>query len=229
MAESVGLARSNSSAHSGLAATSDAQYPMRINAHRRVVSERPGNEYGGGDGSLAAAIRSGDECAFVELFRRHVTVLIRTAAHIVRSEAAAQDIVMDVFARVWRGRLSIPEDTRLPIYLGAAVRNACIDYLRHDRLEQSAHEMSVEGGWVPGMGTVPLTPEEELERSEAKELIRHAFTNLPKRMRQVLELRWLADKSYKEISRELGMPVKSVENYLGRAMRLLRDRMMRGR
>jgi RNA polymerase sigma-70 factor (ECF subfamily) len=79
------------------------------------------------------------------------------------------------------------------------------------------------------MSTVPLTPDEELERSEAKELIRHAFTNLPQRMRQVLELRWLADKSYKEISNELGMPVKSVENYLGRAMRLLRDRMTRGR
>jgi DNA-directed RNA polymerase specialized sigma24 family protein len=47
-------------------------------------------------------------------------------------------------------------------------------------------------------------------------------------MRRVLELRWLGDKSYKDISRELGMPVKSVENYLGRAMRLLRDRMKRG-
>jgi Sigma-70, region 4. len=47
-------------------------------------------------------------------------------------------------------------------------------------------------------------------------------------MRQVLELRWLGDKSYKEISRELEMPVKSVENYLGRAMRLLRDRIGRG-
>jgi RNA polymerase sigma-70 factor (ECF subfamily) len=47
-------------------------------------------------------------------------------------------------------------------------------------------------------------------------------------MRQVLELRWLAGKSYKDISRELGMPVKSVENYLGRAMRQLRERMRRG-
>ncbi len=230
MAESVGLARSDRPAHSGSAATSDAQYPMRINGRRRVVSERPVNEHGSDEGShLVAAIRSGEERAFVELFRRHVTGLIRSASQIVRSEAVAQDIVMDVFARVWRDRLSIPEDARLPAYLTVAVRNACIDYLRHDRLELSVQEMSIEGGWAPGMSAVPLTPEEELERSEAKELIRHAFTNLPRRMRQVLELRWLADKSYKEISKELGMPVKSVENYLGRAMRLLRDRMTRGR
>jgi RNA polymerase sigma-70 factor (ECF subfamily) len=230
MAESVGLARSDLPARSGSAATSDAQYPMRTNARRRVVSERPANEYGPDEAlQLVAAIRSGDERAFVELFRRHVTGLIRAASHIVRSVAVAQDIVMDVFARVWRDRLSIPEDTRLSGYLTVAVRNACIDYLRHDRLELSVQEMSIDGSWAPGMSAVPLTPEEELERSEAKESIRHAFTSLPQRMRHVLELRWLAEKSYKEISKELGMPVKSVENYLCRAMRLLRDRMTRGR
>lgn len=228
MVDSVGLTRSDLPARSGSAATSDAQYPMRINARRRVVSERPADEHGRDESSrLVAAIRSGDERAFVELFRQRVTGLIHTASHIVRSQTVAQDIVMDVFARVWRDRLSIPEDTRLTAYLTAAVRNACVDYLRHDRLETSLREASIESGWVPGMSARPLTPEEEFERSEAKEVIRNAFTNLPQRMRQVLELRWLADKSYKEISRELGMPVKSVENYLGRAMRLLRDRMTR--
>ena len=187
MAESVGVARGDLPARSGSAATSDAQYPMRTNARRRVVSERPADEYGPDEGSqLAVAIRSGDERAFVELFRRHVTGLIRAASHIVRSEAVAQDIVMDVFARVWRDRLSMAEDGRLSAYLTVAVRNACIDYLRHDRLELSVQEMSIEGGWAPGMSTLPLTPDEELERSEAKELIRHAFTNLPQRMRQVL-------------------------------------------
>jgi RNA polymerase sigma-70 factor (ECF subfamily) len=230
MAESVGLARSDPLARSGSAATSEIQYPMRINARRRVVSEGPANAYGPDEAlQLAAAIRSGDESAFVQLFRCYVTGLIRAASQIVRSESVAQDIVMDVFARLWRDRLSIAEDARLPAYLTVAVRNACIDYLRHDRLELSLREMSIEDGWAPGMSAVPLTPEEELERSEAKEVIRHAFTSLPQRMRQVLELRWLADKSYKEIAKELGMPVKSVENYLGRAMRLLRDRMTRGR
>jgi RNA polymerase sigma-70 factor (ECF subfamily) len=229
MAESsMELARNELPARSGSAPTSDAQHPyrMRIDARRAVVSERPADEYAPDEGSrLAAAIRGGDENAFVQLFRRHVTGLIQTATHIVRSEAVAQDIVMDVFARMWEDRLSIREDTRLPAYLAVAVRNACIDHLRHDRLESSMRETSTDGGWVPGMSAVPLTPDEALQRSEAKEIIRRAFTTLPQRMRQVLEMRWLAEKSYREISKELGMPVKSVENYMGRAMRLLRDRM----
>jgi RNA polymerase sigma-70 factor, ECF subfamily len=229
MAESVGLARSEPPGRAGSPAASDAQRPMRITARTRIVAERPVNEYGPDESSrLTAAIRAGDESAFDQLFRRHVTGLIHHASRIVPSEAVAQDIVMDVFARVWRDKLSIPTNTHLAAYLRVAVRNACIDHLRHDRLELSIREISAVSGWVPGMSSAPLTPDEELERSEAKELVRRAFTSLPQRMRQVLELRWLGDKSYKEISRELEMPVKSVENYLGRAMRLLRDRMGRG-
>lgn len=180
------------------------------------------------DAALLAKLRQGDSAAFDEAFRRYVTSLIDQAARVVRSQAVAQDLVMDVFTRLWRDRFSLPADTRLAAYLRVAVRNACIDYLRHDRLELSIQQISAGSGWVPGMSAPPPTPDEDLERSEAKEIVRRAFTTLPQRMRQVLELRWLADKSYKDISRELGMPVKSVENYLGRAMRLLRDRMRRG-
>jgi RNA polymerase sigma-70 factor (ECF subfamily) len=179
------------------------------------------------DAALVAEIRTGDDDAFDRAFRDHVTSLIDQAARVVRSDAVAQDIVMDVFARLWRDRLSLPADTRLGAYLKVSVRNSCIDYLRHDRVAASIEEMSAGSGWIPGMSAEPLLPDEELERSEAKEIVRRAFTTLPQRMRQVLELRWLADKSYKEISRELGMPVKSVENYLGRAMRQLRERMRR--
>ena len=180
------------------------------------------------DAALVAEIRKGDDGAFDRAFRNHVTSLINQAARVVRSDAVAQDVVMDVFARLWRDRLSLPADTRLAAYLRVSVRNSCIDYLRHDRIEASIEEIGAVSGWAPGMSAAPLTPDEELERSEAKEIIRHAFTTLPQRMRQVLELRWLCDKSYKDIARELGMPVKSVENYLGRAMRQLRDRMRRG-
>lgn len=180
------------------------------------------------DAALVAEIRSGDDAAFDRAFRNHVTSLIGQAARVVRSDAVAQDIVMDVFARLWRDRLTLPTDTRLAAYLRVSVRNACIDYLRHDKVEASMEEIGAAVGWAPGMSAAPLAPDEELERSEAKEIIRQAFTTLPQRMRQVLELRWLGGKSYKDISRELGMPVKSVENYLGRAMRQLRERMRHG-
>lgn len=228
MTEFARLARSERPGRAGASLTSDEQYPTRTDARQRMVAERPVDDEGSDEGSrLAAAIRAGDESAFDRLFRRHVTGLIRYASRIVTSDAVAQDIVMDVFTRLWRDRASLAPDTRLAAYLKRGVRNASIDHLRHDRLVASIEDISARSGWAPGMGAAGRTPDQELERSEAKEIVRRAFMTLPKRMRLVLELRWLGEKSYKEIANELGLQVKSVETVLGRAMRLLRERMGR--
>jgi RNA polymerase sigma-70 factor (ECF subfamily) len=116
-------------------------------------------------------------------------------------------------------------DTHLGAYLRVSVRNSCINHLRHDRIEASVEEIGAASGWAPAMSVVPLMPDEDLERSEAKEIIRHALATLSPRMRLVLEMRWLGEKSYKEIANELGMQVRSVETSVGRAMRILRERM----
>jgi RNA polymerase sigma-70 factor (ECF subfamily) len=75
------------------------------------------------------------------------------------------------------------------------------------------------------MGAGPCPPDENLERRETKEIIRRAIEELPPRTRLVLELRWFRDMSYKEIARELGIQVKSVENALARALWHLRLRL----
>jgi RNA polymerase sigma-70 factor (ECF subfamily) len=171
------------------------------------------------------ALITGDEHAFDQIFRRFATPLTRYASRIVSSDAVAQDIVMDVFMRLWRDRLALPSDTHLGAYLRVSVRNSCMNYLRHHRIEASIEEIGAAGGWAPAMSVAPLMPDADLERSEAKEFVRHALAALSPRMRLVLEMRWLGEKSYKEIANELGLQVRSVETSVARAMRILRDRM----
>lgn len=178
------------------------------------------------DAALLEAIRTGDEEAFATIFRRHATPSIQYASRIVSSDVVAQDIVMDVFMRLWRGRLALPPDTNLGAYVRASVRNSCMNYLRHHRIEASIEAMGAASGWAPAMSVAPLMPDEDLERIEAKEIVRHALTALSPRLRLVLEMRWLGEKSYKEIATELGMQVRSVETSVARAMRILRERMM---
>ena len=170
-------------------------------------------------------LRAGDDRALDRAFRRFATPLMRYASRIVSSDAVAQDIVMDVFMRLWRDRLNLPAETRLAAYLKVSVRNSSINYLRHHRIETSIEEIGAASGWAPAMSVAPLMPDEDLERSEAKEIVRHALAALSPRMRLVLEMRWLGEKSYKEIANELGMQVRSVETSVGRAMRILRERM----
>lgn len=181
------------------------------------------------DAAWAAAIRAGDEEAFAAAFRAYVTPLVRHARHLVASEAAAQDIVMDVFLRLWRDRRSLPPDLRLGAYLHVAVRNAALNALAHRRVEAASHDRGMAEGWSPAMSAPQLTPDEALERAEAKESIRRAYTALPARLRRVIELRWFHGKSYQDIARELDVSVKSVDNYLAKGMRLLRDALRGGR
>ena len=170
-------------------------------------------------------LRAGDKERFDGIFRQHATPLIRYASRIVSSDAVAQDIVMDVFMRLWRGRLALPPDTRLDVYLRVSVRNSCLNYLRHHRIEALIEEVGAASGWAPAMSVAPLMPDEDLERNEAKEIVRRALAVLSPRMRLVLEMRWLGEKSYKEIADELGMQVRSVETSVARALRILRERM----
>jgi RNA polymerase sigma-70 factor (ECF subfamily) len=172
-------------------------------------------------------LRAGDEHAFDQVFRWYATPLMRSAARIVSSDAVAQDVVMDVFMRLWRDRLALPTDLRLGAYLKASVRNSCIDHLRHERIETSVQAIAAASDWAPAMSASRPMPDEEMERREAKEALRRAIAALPQRMRLVLELRWLGEKSYGEISNELGIQVKTVENSLGRAMHILRGLLRR--
>jgi RNA polymerase sigma-70 factor (ECF subfamily) len=177
------------------------------------------------DDVTASDLGSKDGRAFEELFRQLAPGLTRYASRLVGSESIAQDIVMDVFLRLWRDRLELPPDTRLARYLNTSVRNASISQLRHDRVEDSVRAIGTATGWTPGMGAGPRPPDENLERRETKEIIRRAIEELPPRTRLVLELRWFHDMSYKEIARELGIQVKSVENALARALWHLRLRL----
>lgn len=182
-----------------------------------------------GEEALVAGIRNGDEKAFANAFRAHVTPLIRYARRFLPTEAAAQDIVMDVFARLWRDRAAIPSDLRLGAYLNVAVRNAALNAAAHLRVELSWRQSGAAEGWSPAMSAPILEPDEELDRSEAKEELRRAYLALPDRLRQVIALRWFEGRSYQDIARELQLSPKSVDNYLAKAMRLLREALTRRR
>lgn len=196
--------------------------PRRAPARNGASGAARGRVRDPAEAECVAGIREGDEAAFSRAFRAHVTPLVRYARRFVPSEAAAQDVVMDVFLRLWRDRAAIPADLRLGAYLSVAVRNSALNAAAHGRVRRVLQERGAAEGWSPAMSEPRLTPDEELERSEAREELRRAYSTLPDRLRQVIELRWFQARSYQDIARELQIPVKSVDNHLAKGMRLLR-------
>lgn len=171
-----------------------------------------------GSRELVERIKLGDAGAFRELFDACYEPLQRCAHRMLRSREEAEDVVHDVFLRVWRQRERLDPACNIRAYLYAAARNRARDTLRRRRMEDDLADPSEmeDGRAVDAEGSAAL------EIEETAEAIRRAVEALPLRQRQVITLRWRRQMSYAEIAAELRIAEKTVGIHMGRALRRLR-------
>jgi RNA polymerase sigma-70 factor (ECF subfamily) len=171
------------------------------------------------DSELFAALRTGSTVALDELFRRHYVALCRTAVRLIQDRAAAEDIVQDTFASLWskRSTLTTTPDA-VGAYLGRAVRNRCLNYLR-DRKRIPVDE----GAAQPQVASASPSPAAVLEIQELQHRINQAIDRLPERCRLVFVMSRMEDMSHRQIAEDLNISTKTVENQMTRAYRFLRQ------
>ena len=172
------------------------------------------------DREWIAGIRAGDPSAFERAFRAYYPQLCAYAYGRVRSREAAEELVEDVFTRIWedRGRLRIR--LSLKNYLYTAVRNHAISFLRH---------CVVERRWEEGVaGAAPEKHatndgERHVETEALDGAVREIIAGLPERSRLALTLRWQRQLSYAEVAEVMGVSVKAVELHISRGLAALRE------
>jgi RNA polymerase sigma-70 factor (ECF subfamily) len=171
--------------------------------------------------ALIDAVRAGSEPAFFALFREHYQVLCRYAYRYVASRAIAEELVSDVFLRVWSQRERLEVRGRVRAYLYGAVRNLAIDFLRRERVEQ---RLLLAGGREhPVFGASRSSGvEEQLASEELAAAMQRAVDELPPRARQVFLLRWQRHLTNAQVAASLGIAVKTVEMHMTRALDALR-------
>lgn len=162
-------------------------------------------------------IRSGDAQAFKDMFNQYQPKLFRFVWHLVRSVEASEDLVQNVFLRIWHHRQHLPETTSLSAYLYRAARNSALNYLR-DEKTTVPHNPNIAALDSEG-------PDRQYQLGELDSLIRRAIDALPEGCRTVFILSRYHDLKYKEIADVLQVSVKTVENQMGRALRLLRNQL----
>jgi RNA polymerase sigma-70 factor (ECF subfamily) len=172
------------------------------------------------DTDLIARIRAGDERAFEQLFHRYYRELCVYAARVDRSPGAAEEIVQEVFFRVWRRREQLLLVQTLSSYLYAAVRNVALNRLARahteDRWRASKRSEQLD---------VPIAappPDEEIRATEMAVAIDQAVSALPPRCREAFLLRRQQQLSYAEIAQVMHTSPKTVEIQIGKALQLLR-------
>jgi RNA polymerase sigma-70 factor (ECF subfamily) len=170
------------------------------------------------DAELLRRLRLGDERALELVFRAHYPAMVAVVRRIVFAPDVAEELVQDVFFKLWTKRESLAEIDALKTYLYRAARNTALNHLRRLKLEQ-AHEEREAAKGEPS--TIEST-DDSATASEVTEAVHAAINRLPTRCREIFLMSREGGLTYGEIAAELGISIKTVETQMGRALKSLR-------
>ncbi len=169
------------------------------------------------DEALLSLLRAQPERGMRAIFDVYYSRLCRAVYLLVQDGSAAEDIAQEVFVQLWKRREQLGLGSSLWAYLRRAGYNRALNWLR-DRKLRAEREQAGGKQRHPRAASVS----EQLEEQELRELIRQAVDALPDRTRLVFILSRFEGYSQKEIAAELGISVKTVENQMTRALKMLR-------
>ena len=150
--------------------------------------------------------------SFQQLFDTLYNVLCNYAHSFLKDRDKSEDIVQEVFIRIWEDRPQMIGTEGIRYYLFTAVRNNCISVLRKEKRQI-----------VLGLDEKMAEPSPEIrEDADYRTLIRIAIDELPPKCREVFLLSRFSKMTYKEIASSLDISEKTVENQLSKALRSIR-------
>lgn len=178
---------------------------------------------------LLARFRRGDDDAFEAIFREYSTQLCTFALHFTRSRDLAAEIVHDVFLMLWERRERLDVRSNLRAYLYKATRNRALEVTRRDGLFRRWADRTAREQEHDQAARLAPTPDEQLEQDERMAALQGAIDALPERRRMVLLLRWRDGLRNDEVADVMGISVKTVENQITQALRVLREQLFEHR
>ena len=159
-------------------------------------------------------IKCGNLSAFEALFRQYYPSMGVIAGKLVANREVAEDIVQDVFIRLWEKKAEYDKIPDFRTFLYVAVRNLCYNYLRDKKktIDFSQIELSDK----------QLSFQEQLIQEETYRLISNAIAELPVQSGKIMRLA-LEGKQNKEISEILGIAVTTVKTLKYNALKMLKN------
>ncbi len=173
------------------------------------------------DKVLVEQIRDDDREAFEKLFRKYYSSLQRFLWGYVTNQQVAEDLVQEVFVRVWENRYALNPDKKIKTYLYKIGRNLAIDHTRHRKIVRDWEE---EKKALHSFSTADQAINEKLHNKLMLREVKQAIKGLPKRRRLVFMLSRYEGMTYKEIAEELDISVNTVDTQICRALQTLRDK-----
>lgn len=162
--------------------------------------------------------RQGDQNAFEKVFDLYYRSIVYYASKILHEDSYAEDIVSESFRKAWDNRRRMETQRHLENFLYFVTRNACISYLRSDRVTQSTEK---EWGRMADMEEEGDALDLERVQTELIQRIHQHLEKLPGG--DILRMSYLEGKSTKEIAQELNITENTVYIAKSRSLKALRS------
>jgi RNA polymerase sigma-70 factor (ECF subfamily) len=162
-------------------------------------------------------IKKGDEVAFEKLFKLYYPSLCNFAYQMLGDDESAEEVVQEIFVKLWEKRLSIEIEVSVNNYLFRSVKNHCLNIIQHEKIKNQYSEKIRETA-NQNQGSAPNFLEPGLI-----EKIEKAVGSMPERRLEIFRLSREEGLKYKEIAEKLGISVKTVEAQMGLALKYLRE------
>jgi len=166
------------------------------------------------------AVRDGDVDAFNQLFNRYGGGLYRFSYGYLKSKDEAEDVVQDVFMKIWDNRRNLNPDLSFSSYLfKIAFRHIHVLFQKIGRNRGFYHELIFDS--IDQSANL----DDLINFQSLLELVDQIIDHLPSRQKEILIKRRKTGLPIKEIAEELGISVKTVENHLTEALKTLKTKL----
>ena len=168
------------------------------------------------ENELLSLVAEGNEKAFRRIFDHYWHNIYAVALTLTKSAVVSEEIVQDVFLKIWLKRGELASIIKFDAYLFIIARNHIYNELRKKTLEQPFRDNLEEYFADSGL------PEQELLMKETKELVHNAVQQLPGQKRTVFELSRNAGLDYTNIAEKLGISKLTVKSHMTKALQYIR-------
>jgi RNA polymerase sigma-70 factor (ECF subfamily) len=166
---------------------------------------------------LAKLIAGGDAVAFRKVFDLYKERVFFFILGMVKTNAAAEEIVQEVFIKLWVAREGLAEVENLGIYISVIARNKTIDHLRR----AASQKNMVDEIWQ-AINTAQNTTAEMVEANEFRRLVDEALHRLSQQKQKIFRLSRYEGFSHEEIAQQLHLSRSTVKNHLVETLKYLK-------
>lgn len=169
---------------------------------------------------LLQGLSSGDTQQYAHIFREYYSALCHYAGSILGDPGHAEDLVQDVFEKLWQKPPAFENLRHLKDYLYKATRNAALNFLKG-----SQHSMERQAKFLHGQDEATGAEDADIIRTEVFRHIYREISNLPDQCGRIVRMSYIEGLKNEQIAEALSISLQTVKNQKTRGMKLLRMRL----